>query len=606
MAVNHAVAAPDTDGFDPVTLEIIRNRLETIADAMQNTLLRSAVSVILKEGEDGSSGLVTREGEMMAQACSNPIHLTVMPTAVKAVCAKYPIDKMVPGDVFIVNDPYNGGTHLPDILMVMPVFADGKDGGALWAFSVSLGHHEDVGGIDPGSMSARATELNQEGLVIPPSPWLRGYEPDTTTRDFVRYNTRTPEIVLGDLDAQLATCYLGARSLNECVREFGLETMQAAVGHLFAQAERAIRTHIKTIPDGEYTFVDYAESLTPGIDRLEVHTKVTVSGSDIHVDFTGTAPQQPAPTNVNLAGAQSAVHTIIRGLTDPDAPLNDGAIRPITVTAPEGCMFNPRRPAAIALRYQVSNRANCSVLGALSKVIPERVIAASHGGNHVISFGGTNWDGTRYGSSDLIAGGLGARPEKDGIDHIEHGGANCQMPPAEAWENHHPIEIVEHTPIVDSGGAGKTRGGLGVRRTHKILKGPVVSCHRAERYNSVPWGVLGGLPGSAGRAWIERADGTIETVHAKQVIELQTGDAIVRETSGGGGYGDPLDRDPILVARDVQDRKVSREAALRDYGVVLDDLDEPVAEATRERREHLAAARGPITWTLDRGSDGKV
>ncbi|MCP5367520.1 MAG: hydantoinase B/oxoprolinase family protein [Hyphomicrobiales bacterium] len=602
----HSTLSNSDKAVDPITLEIIRNRLETIADAMQNTLLRSAVSVILKEGEDGSSGLITRDGYMMAQARSNPIHLTVMPTAVQAVCEKYPREEMVPGDVFILNDPYNGGTHLPDILMVMPVFEKGKDGGDLWAFSVSLGHHEDVGGIDPGSMSARSTELNQEGLVIPPSSWLKAYKQDMATYDFVRFNTRTPETVLGDLQAQLATCYLGARSLNECVKEFGLETMQSAIEQLFDQAERLIRSKISEIPDGEYDFEDWAESLTPGMDRLPIHCKVTVKGSDIVIDFAGTTEQQPAPTNVNLAGTASAVHTILRGLTDPFAPLNDGAIRPITVTAPEGCMFNPTRPAAIALRAQVSCRANCSVLGALTKVMPDKVIAASHGGNHVISFSGKNWDGSRYGATDLIAGGLGARPEKDGIDHIDHAVGNCQMPPAEAWENHLPIEIVEHTPIPDSGGAGKTRGGLGVRRSYKMLKGPVTSCHRAERYNSVPWGVLGGLPGAPGRAYIERADGTIEEVPAKQVLELNTGDTIVRETPGGGGYGDPLERDAELVALDVQDRKVTRESAYRDYGVVLDDLANLVEDATVKRRAELAAERGPITWTMDRGRDGRI
>jgi N-methylhydantoinase B len=591
--------------IDPITLEIIRNRLDSIADAMQHTLLRSAVSVILKEGEDGSSGLITPEGDVISQACACPIHITVMGSAVKAICDTFPVENMGPGDAFVVNDPYNGGTHIPDILMVMPVYEKGNDGGELFAFSVALAHQEDLGGIDPGSMSANGTELYQEGLVIPPSQWMKAYEQDMTTRNFIRYNSRVPDIVLGDMEAQRATCLLGAQSLNKCIVDFGLGTLKAAITQLFDQAEQLIRSHISEIPDGEYKFIDYVESNSPDIIRFPIHCKVTVSGSDIHVDFDGTAEQQPAPINVNLAGATSGVHTVIRGLTDPHAPMNDGAIRPIKVTAPEGCLFNAQRPAAIALRAQVSQRAHCAVLGALSYVIPEKAIAASHGGNHVISFSGYNDDGTRYGSTDLSAGGLGARPEKDGIDHIEHGFSNCQTPPAEAWENHYPIQVVEDTPITDSGGAGKTRGGLGVRRAMKVLKGPVTCCLRAERFNSSPWGVLGGLPGERGRAYIKRADGTTEKVHAKQVLHLDTGDTIVREMPGGGGYGDPLERDAEKVALDVQDRKVSRESAFDNYGVILDNDDNAEKAATEKRRSELRTERGAIDWVLDRGPDGR-
>jgi N-methylhydantoinase B len=301
------------------------------------------------------------------------------------------------------------------------------------------------------------------------------------------------------------------------------------------------------------------------------------------------------------------VHTILRGLTDADAPLNEGAVRPIAVTAPEACLMNARRPAPIALRAQVSQRAADCVLGALSLALETPPIAGSHGGNQVISFGGVNRDGTLYGSTDLTAGGLGARADKDGVDHIEYGFSNCQTPPAESWEAHYPIMIVEDRPITNSGGAGRYRGGLGVRRAFKVLSGPVTSCHRAERFSSSPWGVRGGLPGRRARAHVLRAGGGVEPVHAKQVFTLEEGDTVVLETAGGGGYGDPLEREPESVCADVLDRKVSPEVACEIYGVVL--VGEPVAvdeEATRRQRARLADARGPISWTLDRGDDGRL
>ncbi len=590
-------------GLDLVTLEIIRNRLEVIADAMQHTLLRSAVSVILKEGEDGSSGLFRPNGDTIAQACACPIHLTVMPEAIRAITAWFPTEEMRPGDAYIVNDPYNGGTHLPDILMAVPVFVDGR----VAAFSVALGHQEDVGGIDPGSMSANARELCQEGLVIPPSPWLREGRYVETTRNFIRYNVRLPDTVLGDLEAEYAACALGARQYAELAADYGHDLLAAALDRLFDQAEERVRQGIAAIPDGRHEFTDWAENHRPDGPRLPVHCAVTVAGSDIHVDFAGTAPQQDGPINVNLAGAAAGVHAIVRGLTDADAPLNEGAVRPITVTAPEGCLMNAQRPAPIALRAQVSQRAADCVLGALSLALETPPIAASHGGNQVISFGGRNRDGTPYGSTDLTAGGLGARPDQDGVDHIEYGFSNCQTPPAESWEAHYPIMIVEDTPIVDSGGPGRQRGGLGVRRAFKVLHGRVTSCHRAERFSSSPWGVRGGLPGRRARACILRTDGTIEPVHAKQVVTLEEGDTVVLETAGGGGYGDPLDRDPDAVRADVLDRKVSREAAQELYGVVL--AGEPVAvdeTATQSLRARLVEARGPVTWTLDRGEDGRL
>ena len=588
--------------IDPITIEIIRNRLESVANAMQFTLLRSAVAVIVKEGEDGSSGLFKTDGDTISQACACPIHLTAMRPAVQSVTAAYPIADMTEGDSFILNDPYNGGSHLPDIIMVAPIFHRTE----VVAFAAVLAHQEDVGGQEQGSMSANTRELYQEGLIIPPIPWMKGGEPVKPSHDMVRYNVRLPETVLGDLEAQYAACQIGVRGYREMIESIGLDVIDGSLDILFDQAERRMRARIMQIPDSVYEFNDWVDSHRKDRDRIPVACKVEVAGSDITVDFTGTAEQQDGPINVNLAGTESGAHATIKGLTDPDLPLNEGAVRAIKVIAPEGSLFNPTRPAPIALRGQICQRAYDAVLGALVPALGDDAVACPSGGNMVTSFGGRDPSGELYGSSDLTTGGIGARSDSDGIDHIEHGFTNVQTPPVEAWESRYPVRVLEHELRIDSGGAGKFRGGLGVRRSFEVLHGPVRSCHRHDRSTSSPWGIFGGKPGARWRSCIERAGGEIEALHSKEVIELHTGDVLVRETGGGGGWGDPLERDPLRVVEDVLDRKVSREAARDEYGVVLgrDGLSFDRA-ATEALRKKMADERGPATWTFDRGEDGR-
>ena len=587
--------------LDPITIEIIRNRLDAIANSMQHTLLRSAVAVIVKEGEDGSSGLFKIDGDTISQACSCPIHLTAMRPAVRAVIEAYPLDTMQPGDSYILNDPYNGGSHLPDIIMVAPIFYE--DG--IVAFSAVLAHQEDIGGQEPGSMSANTSELYQEGLIIPPIPWMRAGKPVKASHDIVRYNVRLPKVVLGDLEAQYSACRIGVRGYQEMAASIGIDTINASMDYLFHQAEMRMRSKIAEMPDGVYPFEDWVDSHKPSRDRIKVKCTVTIDGDHVTVDYSGSAPQQDGPINVNLAGAESGAHATMKGLTDPDMPLNEGAVRPITVVAEEGSLYNPQRPAAIALRGQISQRAYDAVLGALVPAIGDKAVACPSGGNMVTSFGGVDEDGHPFGSTDLTTGGIGARPDSDGIDHIEHGFTNVQTPPVEAWEAGYPLRVVQHELRLDSGGAGRYRGGLGVVRAFEVLRGPIRLCHRHDRSRSQAWGIYGGKAGAAWGSYIIRADGTRENLHSKQVFELQTGDVFYRFTGGGGGYGDPLERDPQRVLADVLDRKVSAESAREDYGVVL-SADRLALEenATAALRAELAAERGPITWTYDRGGDG--
>lgn len=590
---------------DPITIEVVRNRLESIANAMQYTLLRSAVAVIVKEGEDCSCGIFKPNGETITQARACPIHLTTMRPGIGVITKEFPLEDMRPGDTFILNDPYQGGGHLPDILMAAPIFVKGRD--LPVAFAGALSHHEDVGGQEPGSMSANTTELYQEGLIIPPVPWMQEGKLVKTSVDFIRYNVRIPDTVLGDLEAQLAACMVGVRGFEEMAETMGFNTVDASIDILFDQAETRMRSELSKLEDGTYEFEDWVDNKSRDLPRLPIKCRVDVKGSDIHVDFAGTAPQQPAPVNVNLAGTESGAHTTIKGMTDPNLPLNEGAVKPITVSAPEGSLFNPLRPAPVALRGQIAQRAYDVVQGALIQAISSKeAVAAPSAGNMVTSFSGRDDAGDIYGSSDLTTGGTGGRSDSDGLDHMEHGFTNVQTTPTEAWENRYPIRVRDHELRVDSGGPGKFRGGLGIRRSFEILNGPVRSCHRHDRSLSSSWGIYGGKPGARWRSYIERVDGSIKRLHSKEVIELQTGDIFVRETGGGGGYGDPLERDPQMVLDDVLDRKVSERSAKEDYGVVLCADGFQIDEAaTRELRSKLAKERGPIEWLYDFGEDGK-
>lgn len=590
--------------IDPITLEVIRNRLDAIATRMQDTLLRSAVSVILKEGEDGSCGLFLPDGDTIVQARACPMHLAVMGPTIRAIVRDHPLGTMEPGDVYVLNDPYDGGTHLPDLLMVAPIFWEG----AVVAFAVALGHHEDVGGRVQGSMAADTTELYQEGLIIPPLALRRAGRPNETLERMIRRNTRLAEIYFGDVAAQMATCSTGAREFQAMLRQYGPDTVARAIRQLFDQSERLVRSRLAQVPDGDYEFTDWLDH--DGIDldtRLAIRVTVRKRGSDIEVDFTGSAPQAPGPINVNYFTSCSAAYWAIRAVFAPDAPTNEGAHQPITVTIPEGSIFNPRRNAPTALRAQSVKAASVAVLGALAKIAPDRVMAAPGGTINVYSVGGHDADGRIFGCTDLIANGWGGRPGKDGVDDLTSDGDNCRIVAAEALEASYPLRVRATHLIPDSGGPGEFRGGLGVQREVEILHGPVVSCFRSERHRSSPWGLFGGLAGRPCRTTIVRRDGTVHTVPTRQILVLQTGDVLVIETGGGGGYGDPLRRPPAAVLADVLDRKVSPEAARARYGVVLTGDAEGInPAATAALRAEMAAARGPIWWVFDRGGDGKM
>jgi N-methylhydantoinase B len=587
---------------DPVTLEVFRNRFEAIAEEMQHTLLRSAYSIILKEGGDCSCALFSASGEVVAQATSNPAHLSAFGPAVGRILARYPAAGMAPGDVFILNDPYDGGTHVPDVVVVVPVFHDGT----VVALGCALGHQQDMGGKSPGSMPADATDIFQEGLVIPPERLYRAGRLNETLAAVIARNVRIPEQVFGDLAAEVAAGKTAASRVERLIEQYGLATFQAAVPALLDHAERLTRQALEAIPDGVYEFVDHVDSDGVDLDRLlDIRVRVTLRGSDIHVDFAGTSPQARGPANCAPGTVLGPVYYAVRALTGAHIPSNAGCFRPVTVSAPPGSLVWPERPAPVSIRYHTLKRIVDAILGALAPALPDRVPAASHGSDLCMSWGGVDpADRRRFVYMECTAGGTGATWAADGVDQLGSNLGNSKNIPAEAAEIEYPVRVWANRQRTDSGGAGRFRGGLGVERVVELLRGDVIVSHRSDRHSMPPWGLRGGRPGARWTTVLRRADGREEVIPGRKVFALAAGDRVVALTGGGGGYGPPWTRDPERVAADVRDRKVSAGAARERYGVVVDSEGRVDALATAARRRELAAVAPAPPPLVDRGRPG--
>jgi N-methylhydantoinase B len=590
--------------IDPILLEVLRNRLDAIADEMELTLLKSAASPIVKEGLDASAALFSMQGETIAQAAAIPIHLGALEFAAKRLIQAFPLERMVDGDVFLLNDPYDGGTHLPDITVAVPIFADGR----VVALACTMCHHQDVGGRTPGSVPTDATELYQEGVIIPPTQLFRAGVLDENLFALLRRNVRIPEVFAGDLMAQVAAGRLGSRRLGELFTRHGTEVVLGYIEELFTRAETLTRRQIEAIPDGTYTFEDYLDNDGIDLDRLvRIAVAVKVHGSSMTFDFTGTSPQVRGPFNSVPASTMSAVYYAVRAISDPTIPNNGGCFRALEAILPLGSLVNPRPSAPVSCRTATIKRIADTILGALVKALPDRVPAANSGTLLVMAFGGTNPEtGRTFVASELAAGGMGARPYKDGIDCIETDVSNCMNIPVEAVEMNFPLRIRRTGLWGDSAGAGMYRGGLGLEKVFEATTTDVTISHRGERFSTAPWGLLGGRPAQNGRAFVVRKNGSREEVPSKKMLMLHPGDQLWEYVAGGAGYGDPLARDPELVLADVQDRKISPETAKAEYGVVLLSSGTAIDhETTKAYRVALRRARGPITWTFDRGGDQK-
>jgi N-methylhydantoinase B len=364
---------------------------------------------------------------------------------------------------------------------------------------------------------------------------------------------------------------------------------------------------IEAIPDGEYSFEDFVDNDGIELDRqIRLAVKLTVTGSNVVADFSGSSLQVKGPANVGYWGTYSAVIFAFRAICNPHIPTNAGMSRPIKMVIPKGNVLNPKWPAPVSLRAHTAKRVVDVLYGALAKAVPERAIAASSGSLSVCSFGGAHESGELFGCSDIVAGGMGGRRGKDGIDLLETDITNCMNIPAEALEAHYPLRVVRSRYRTDSGGVGTFRGGLGIDRAIQVVKGPIRCSYRSDRHLTRPWGIRGGEPGQSWQTYILRADGVRQPVRSKAIFELNTGDTLEMLTGGGGGYGDPLERDPGMVLEDVLNGKVSKETAELDYGVILgsDDLSVDIA-ATDQLRARNKSKRGAVDWQIDRGGGAR-
>jgi N-methylhydantoinase B len=573
--------------IDPITFAVLKSALDAVVDEMAYTVIRTARSEIVKDVMDYSAALCDAEGRMVAQAKTIAQHLGAVPDAMATVLRLYGAE-LAPGDVLILNDPYEGGMHLPDVFMFMPVFGRAP-APRLLAFAVVIAHQTDMGGRVAGSNASDSTEIYQEGLRIPAVKLYERGVPSRTLFRIIEKNVRVPDRVIGDLGAQYAACKVGEREFLKLVDRHGAEAMAIYTAELLDYAERLTRAEIRTWPKGTYTFTDHLDS--DGLSEAPVPLTVAITVHDDHLtcDYTGSAPQVKAALNSTLSFTRSCTYLSVRSVLRGDIPNNAGVFRPIDVVAPEGTILNPRLPGACAARALTGYRLLDVMLGALAQIVPDRVPAAGEGGNTVLSIGGYRPDGRPFVIVDMICGAWGGRPDKDGIEAVTNPSQNMSNTPVEVLEAQHPIRIDEYALVPDSCGAGKWRGGIGLARQYTLLNPEAGLQLRSDRMHFPPYGLAGGRPARPSRNVLDPA-GEARPMPTKFFHVLRAGDTIRHEQPGGGGFGDPLDRDPERVLADVVNEKITPEYAQREHGVVIDPATLALDRAATTR---LRAARRP-------------
>jgi N-methylhydantoinase B len=510
---------------------------------------------------DFSAALCDANGGTVAQAVTVPFHLGSVPHALDTLRARWG-DRMRPGDVFVMNDPFDGGIHLQDIFVFRPVFLDG----GLIGFATTTAHHGDVGGRLPGSAACDNTEIFQEGIRL---PWLKLYdggEPVEAIFDVIRANVRIPRMTLGDLAAQVAATTVAERALQELARRYGPERLADLMTGLVEHTDRLVRQELATWPDGTATFTDHLDS--DGIERRDVPitATVTIEGDELTVDLTESAPMVAGALNSTRSFVQACVYQAVRSALEVEVPNTSGAFRPIRVLTKPGTILHVVMPGASSMRGVTGFRALDAVQGALAQLIPDRVPAAGEGGNTLAVFGAERADGPRFVFYELVVGTWGGTPRDDGNDGLTNPASLAANVPVEVAEWEFPIRIERYGLVPDSGGAGQHRGGLAIERAWRCLTPGTSLIIRSDRSAHAPYGLHGGQPGTVSSNLLVRADGSEETLPSMVSTTIEAGDLYVHRTAGGGGWGDPALRDPERIAADVADGKVTPEAAREEYG----------------------------------------
>jgi len=635
--------------LDPVTFEVVQNGLASLVDEMALTVMRTAYSGVVKDAMDYSTAFCDRQGRVIAQGLTIVLHLGSFPDAVAAVMSKF-AGQIYPGDMFILNDPYgSGGIHLPDIYVIKPVFvpergpsaslgatarpssgpsagsrrtergpsaslgatarpssgpsagsrrtgrdrlaSSGRRGWSLEGFAGVVAHHTDVGGLVPGSNSTDSVDVYQEGLRIPALKLYERGKPVGPVFEIVEKNVRLPDKVLGDLRAQTAAANIGEQGYQAMAARYGRVGLRDYTDELLDYTERLARQAIKGIPDGTYSFTDHIDA--DNIENGPVTIKATVvkRGDGMTVDLAGSSLQVKAGINSPLPFSKAGVYGAVRLIMDPAMPNSAGYHRPIQVKAPAGTVVNPVLPAACGARGITGFRVMDAVLGALAQAVPDKVPADGEGGNSLVTIGGYDADGRPFALVDFVAGARGARPNGDGPEGVPHPGANIANIPVEIAEASNPVRVEAYGMVQDTGGPGKFRGGLAQLRSIRSLAPEATLQLRSDKRLFPPYGLAGGDTGAPSQNML--ISGGRETMLRTMCHSpIKRGEVIAHRLAGGGGWGDPFERDPALVAEDVADEKVSIGHARGAYGVVVEPVSFEVDQAkTHNIRKAMRARR---------------
>jgi N-methylhydantoinase B len=547
--------------LDPVDYAVISQALMAAGREMGVKLIRSSYSNIVREAQDGSAALFDRLGNVVAQAELIPMQLGPMSDIFRACAAVIPPETLKPGDFYINNDPYQGGQHLQDVFIYSPIFVEGE----LVGFAGSVSHHLDLGGGNPG-LTPDAADVHAEGIIFPPSVY--NFERDWSggpLERLVAANIRAPDQTIGDFYAQFASNAIGAERVRQLCQRYGVAKVNQAMTDLIDYSVRRFRAALAAIPDGDYYGEDAVDDDGLTDTPLTVRAKVSIRGDTVAVDYDGTCPQVTRNINCPFASTISATLAAVKSvLTSPDIPFNEGMKRPVSVTAPKGCLVNPNYPAPVRARMLSAYRCFDAVLMALSQVTPDRVIASGNDTTHSLAISHLGEKYRVY--LEIYGGGFGASARVDGCSGVDSALSNCTNTPVEATDmDFDHFRVVGYGLVPDSGGAGRRRGGLGLWRSFEILKdGTNFACY-SDRARIAPWGLFGGEEGGRTRIELMRG-GEVIPLNTKTKMELMRGDVLTIYTAGGGGYGPPSEREGRRIAEDIRNGFVSCETAQVAYG----------------------------------------
>lgn len=557
--------------IDGVLLEVIGNAFMSIAEEMGAVLVKSAYSTNIKERKDCSCAVFDAEGNTIAQAEHIPMHLGSLLEMVSEIRKNYKLEDIHEGDMFIANDPYNGGgTHLPDIAIAAPVFYDGE----LIAYVINIAHHNDVGGRVPGSNAADSQTIYEEGIRIPPVKIFKKGVLDDDILRLILLNCRVNDIRRGDLHAQFACNRKGVQRVKEVCAKFGKATVIECMKELLNYSERKMRLAIAQIPNGTSSFTDYLDSDGRGSDPVPINVTIEIMDDEIMLDFTDNVPQVKGALNLTETALRACIYYSLKSIIDPTLPANAGYYRPIKYKVTPGTLVCCKDNAAVAGRTDTAQRVVSVIFGAMAKIVPHKVVAGSHDAITGVYFGGEDPKTRKfYIYLETIAGGSGARFCKDGLDAVQVHMTNTSNLPIESLESEYPLMVTQYKMVTDSGGAGKFRGGLAIRKDIKILGHQCIFSVKADRQKLPPWGLYGGKDGTPGRIIVNPDSDHPEIIDSKRSNMLLPPETIVCcITPGGGGYGNPLERDKALIIEDLEQGKISRRSAIEDYGMTESEL----------------------------------